>query len=238
MSERRYDDDEVREILVRATEPEPPFPALASASSTVEGHSLEELQAAAAEAGIAPERVAAAAHELTVDRAVLPAARTRLGVPVSTTHVVRLGRMLTPDEWDRFVVRMRDTFETPGAVLIEGSLRTWSHGQLRVLLEPLEVGARLRFESLDENANGLLEGALAMAWGGAFLLVFLGLIATFKEAVPWGLWALAGSLPAVALAALPAGRKRAAEWLPVRHRQFELLGEEARRVASRPGENE
>lgn len=236
MVERRYDDEEVREILVRATELKPELPALASGSPAADGLTLTELQTAAAEAGIDPDRVAAAAHELVVDRAVLTPSATRLGVPVSTSHVVRMPRMLTSDEWDRFVVRLRDTFQTPGEVRTEGSLRTWHHGTLRVLLEPLEEGARLRFESSDDSARGTLEGALALGWGGGFLLVFLTLIALFADkGVPWGLWAMSGSLPVVAGAMVPIGRRHAARWLPGRHRQFEVLGEEARRVASKSG---
>lgn len=237
MAERRYDDDEVREILVRATELKPELPALTASSPSTEGLTLAELQTAAAEAGIAPDRVAAAARELVVDRAVLTPAATRMGVPVSTSHVVRIPRMLTPDEWDRFVVQLRDTFGVPGEVRIEGSLRTWHHGTLRVLLEPLEEGARLRFESSDDNARGTLEGALVIGFSGGVLLVFLALVAIFGDkGVPWGLLALTGSLPAVAAAMIPMGRRHAAKWLPGRHRQFEVLGEDARRVALKPGD--
>lgn len=232
MAERRYDDEEVREILVRATELRPELPALAAASPTLDGLTLTELQAAAAEAGIAPDRVAEAAHELVVDRAVLAPSTTRLTVPVSTSHVVRIPRMLTSDEWDRFVVRLRDSFQTPGEVRIEGSLRTWHHGTLRVLLEPLDEGARLRFESGDDSARGTLEGALVLLWAGGVLAAFLVLLALFAaKPVPWGLWALTGSLPLAAGAMIPIGRRHASRWLPGRHRQFEVLGEEARRVA-------
>ncbi|MEK9500319.1 hypothetical protein [Gaopeijia maritima] len=236
MVERRYDDEEVREILVRATELKPELPALAATSPSTEGLTLEELQAAAREAGIAPDRVAEAAHELVLDRAVLSPVTTRMGLPVSTSHAVRIPRMLTPGEWDRFVVRLRDTFGTPGEVRIEGSLRTWFHGNLRVLLEPLEEGARLRFESRDDHGAGMIEGGLAALWGGGFLLLLLVLVAVFKgESVPWGLWALSGSLPAAAAAMIPIGRRHASKWLPGRHRQFEVLGEEARRVALKAG---
>lgn len=238
MVERRYDDEEVREILVRATELKPELPALSAASPSTEGLTLGELQAAAKEAGIAPERVAEAAHELVLDRAVLSPVTTRMALPVSTSHAVRIPRMLTPGEWDRFVVRLRDTFGTPGEVRIEGSLRTWFSGSLRVLLEPLDEGARLRFESTDDNARSTLEGALAMLWSGGILLVFLTLLALFADKpVPWGLWALAGSVPAVGGVMVPIGRRHAARWLPGRHRQFEVLGEEARRVALKAGDD-
>ncbi|MBT8402472.1 MAG: hypothetical protein KJP18_01365, partial [Gemmatimonadetes bacterium] len=136
MHERRYGDDEVREILalateVTSTEPGRPVPA---APSAAHGLTLQQLQDVAAEAGIAPDRIAVAARSLDVLRSARGAGDPYWGVEIDATHTVALPRMMTDDEWDRFVVRLRDTFGAPGQVRKEGSLRTWTQGFHKVLL--------------------------------------------------------------------------------------------------------
>lgn len=235
MSERRFDDDEIREILVRATEVRDDTPALPAAADAAHGPghglTLAQLQDVAAEAGIAPAHIAEAAAALDVDRAALPAPKTQLGVPVSTAHAVRLPRMLDPDEWDRFVVRLRDTFDAAGEVRTEGSLQTWTDGHLKVLLEPLDQGARLRFQSLHNDAKQYLDGGLAMGVSGAILT---GLLVTLSlvqgRPIPVGLLGLMAGLPVVGAGMWAVGRAKAAQWLPRRRADFHRLGEEARRV--------
>lgn len=245
MAERRYDDDEVREILLRATEfrstdvdaDATALPApIPAAQGPGHGLTLAQLQEVAAEAGIAPARVAEAAGLLELDRAALPAPRTLLGVDISTAHAVRLPRMLEPDEWDRYVVRLRDAFGAAGQVRTEGSLQTWSNGHLKVLLEPLETGARLRFQALHGESKGFLDGAVALGVSGLFLGVFLGGMTLLTgKPLPGILFGITASLPVVGAGMWAAGRSRAARWLPRRRTQFRTLGEEALRVVERDG---
>lgn len=236
MSERRFDDDEVREILDRATEirETPALPASAAARAEPGfGLTLRDIQEVAAEVGISPERVAEAAQTLLVDRAALPTPRSQLGVPISVAHAVRLPRMLDSDEWDRFVVRLRDTFEAAGEVRTEGSLQTWSNGHLKVLLEPLDEGARLRFESLHNDAKQYLDGGVAMAASGLFLTAFLAILsAATGKPIPGPLFGLMAGLPAVGAGMWAVGRAKAAKWLPRRDDDFHRLGAEAQRVVS------
>ncbi len=236
MSERRFDDDEVREILDRATEirETPALPASAAARAEPgHGLTLRDVQEVAAEVGISPERVAEAAQALLVDRAALPAPRTSFGVPISVAHAVRLPRMLDPDEWDRFVVRLRDTFEAAGEVRTEGSLQTWSNGHLQVLLEPLDEGARLRFQSLDNDSKQYLDGGLAMGVSGLLLAAFMGILsAGAGKPIPMALFGIMAGLPAVGAGMWAVGRAKAAKWLPRRDEEFHRLGAEAQRVVS------
>lgn len=231
----RYDDDDVRDILARATEVRPEsteaLPAVVEGGPlrAGEGLTLAQLQKVGSEVGIPAERIAEAAHALELDRAALPAVQRRLGVDLSTAHVVRLPRMLTEEEWDRFVVRLRDTFEARGEVKIEGSLRTWSNGNLQVLLEPLPDGARLRFTSMHGMSKSWLDGALAsVVGGGVIATTFVTLSLLASKPIPMGLWALAGLLPATAPVFWALGRATAGRWLPERRRQFLQLGAEAR----------
>jgi hypothetical protein len=230
MAERLYDDDEIREILARATEISSRAGALPApgGDGSGDGLTLAEIQGAAAEAGIAPIRITEAAAALDRDRSALPAGRPHLGVPISAAHVVSLPRMMDEGEWDRFVVRLRDIFDATGEVRTEGSLQTWSNGNLQVLLEPLTQGARLRFESRHDASKQFLDGGVVMAGSGAVLGATLAILAVAvgKPITP-GLMAVnLGLLPA-GLALWSVGRAKARTWLPTRRDQFRTLGAEA-----------
>jgi hypothetical protein len=120
--------------------------------------------------------------------------------------------MMDEGEWDRFVVRLRDIFDATGEVRTEGSLQTWSNGNLKVLLEPLTLGARLRFESRHDASKQLLDGGVAMAGSGAVLGATLAILAVNLGLLPAG------------LALWSVGRAKARTWLPTRRDQFRTLG--------------
>ena len=88
MTERRYGDEDVREILRLATTNEMQDRALSVESG---GLSLVELQHIAKEAGIEPARVAQAAAMLDV-RSVPAPVRRHYGMPVGVSRVVDLPR--------------------------------------------------------------------------------------------------------------------------------------------------
>ena len=242
MDERRYADDEVREILARATEVLPtevseavlPAP---TPQGEPDGWSLKQLQEIAAEAGIAPARVARAARSLDLAGSTADDAERFFGLTIGASHVIGLPRMMTDGEWDRFVVRLRDTFGAPGEVRKEGSLRTWTHGHLRVLLEPLSEGARLRFEERHVGAKTSVDAGVAMGvsglLGGGFLggLTAIG-AATFEPA----LFGLLGALPLIGGVIYGIGWLQSRRWRPERRAQFAALGGEVLRTVDRdPG---
>jgi hypothetical protein len=162
MTTRRYDDDEVAEILALATR-DASSPA-AGPSTPSDGLTLEELQAIAADVGIAPTRIADAARALE-RRATAPAPRMLLGAPRSVARIVPLDRALDDAEWERLVAELRATFGAVGDVTTHGTLRSWSNGNLQAHVEPDGDGWRLRMQTFKGEA-----GTLA-SMGGGFALI-------------------------------------------------------------------
>ncbi len=168
MAQRRYDDDEVAEILARATEGQEVRPA--EAERAREGLTLEQLQEIGSEVGIAPARIAEAASILE-RRANAPAPRTFLGAPRSVARSVPLPRSLTREEWEGLVAELRSTFGAVGKVTAHGSLRTWNNGNLQAHVEPDGRGGwRLRMQTLKGDASAF------GGTGGVFTLVGLLLL--------------------------------------------------------------
>lgn len=160
MADRRYSDDEISEIFRRATEVQERAPQQQQLPPS-EGMSLTELQSIGREAGIAPELVAQAAREL--DQPATPRVSSLLGIPTGVARTVRLERRLTDDEWDALVVRLRETFEARGLITVQGSFRTWSNGNLHVLVEPSGDGQLVRFRTTHGRARGYIVGGLILA---------------------------------------------------------------------------
>jgi hypothetical protein len=162
MPERRYSDEEVLEIIARASEKEhdsrtrlPP----------AEGMTLAELQKIGSEAGIAPALIAQAARSL--DIAPAPAPPVFLGLPLGAARTVRLERRMTDAEWEQLVVTLRETFNARGVIRIEGSFRSWSNGNLQCLVEPDGDGQRVRFRTVRGNARPMMYTGLGMMGVGA-----------------------------------------------------------------------
>lgn len=168
MTDRRYDDDEVAEILARATR-EGSTPA-AGPPPPSEGLTLEELERIGTDVGIAPGRIAEAAHALE-RRKGAPAPQTVLGTPRSVTRTVPLARALDDEEWERLVADLRATFDAVGDVTTHGSLRTWANGNLQAHVEPHGKGWRLRMQTLKGDAVSLAGMGAVFALVGALLVV-------------------------------------------------------------------
>jgi hypothetical protein len=168
--ERKYRDEEIREIF-----------DLATADETVgqpavpedDGLTLKELQEVGLEAGVGPELVAEAA--LVVDsRQDVLSRRTSLGLPISLGRVIELPRAVTDHEWDIFVSVLRETFGARGKIRSHGGIREWSHGPLHVFLEPTEAGHRLRLLTGRLGARFLNRvGASGLAIGLSLITVLL-----------------------------------------------------------------
>jgi len=161
VDERRFDDDEVAEILDLAAATESPAGARAGAAH---GLTLGELKEIGSEVGIAPARIEAAARALAERRAAMPPARL-LGTDRSVARMVHIDRPLTDDEWDRLVADLRETFGAVGTLETHGSLRVWRNGNLQVHVEPSADGYRVRMRTLKGNAMPRL------VVGGLFTLV-------------------------------------------------------------------
>jgi hypothetical protein len=221
MSERRYTEEEVSEIFARASEKEQATRRLLPAN---EGMSLAEIQEIGREAGLAPDLVAHAAR--SIDQPRPPQTPTLLGLPLGAARTVRLERRMTDDEWERLVVDLRETFSARGVVRVEGSLRSWSNGNLQALVEPDGEGQRVRFRTIKGNARPTIFGGLAMIGVSAAMLAWQAMSNGLNQAgaVELGIVALGGAVFA-AWGALPLKG-----WATLRQRQMDELAD---RLAAR-----
>jgi hypothetical protein len=216
MPERRYSDDEVTEIFSRATEVEHGRAPLVRG---VEGRTLTELQEIGREAGIAPDLVARAANSLDQPSPAEPA--SLLGLPLRVAKTVRLQRRLTDAEWEKFVVDLRETFDARGVTRTEGSLRSWSNGNLQVLLEPDGDGHRVRFRTVNAVARSLIFLGLGVLGVG----VATAIPALLSGLDPGDLLSAISPIGISGAAILATGALRLPGWARTRRGQMDALGE-------------
>ena len=221
MSERRYTDEEVQQILARAAESD-----AALAPGGAEGWTLAEIQSAGTQAGLSPASIALAAteHERT---AVAPREPGFMGLPVSVGRAVPLQRPLNDEEWRRLVSQLRQTFDAEGRERVDGARREWRNGNLRIVHEPAGEGAFLELRTRKSDARALLGMGSMMtvmsgAIGGAHLLLATGNQGGLLAAAIVGL---------TGITAAAAGAIRLPGWAKRRAEQFDALGTFARRLA-------
>ena len=224
MTERRFSDAEVAQIFERATSGH----AL-QATGAAEGMTLAELQSIGKEVGIPAEQITRAALSLSAGEAK-PTQRF-LGMTTGVGHTVHLARKLTDEEWERFIVEVRETFNARGTMTSHGSLKQWSNGNLQVLLEPTDAGHRVRFKTVKGDAPGTLGGGLVMsavAVIGEMTAVLTG------AAHDVGLLASFGALGAVGIGAAATTALRLPRWVRARKAQMEELGARVSAMALKP----
>ena len=224
MTERRFSDAEVAQIFERATSGH----AL-QATRAAEGMTLAELQSIGREVGIPVEEIARAALSLSAGEA--KPTRRFLGLTTGVGHTVYLDRKLTDEEWERFIVDVRETFNARGTMTSHGSLKQWSNGNLQVLLEPTDAGHRVRFKTVKGDAPGMLGGGLvisAAAVIGEMTAVLTGV------AHDVGLVASFGVLGAVGIGAAASTALRLPRWVRARKAQMEELGARVSAMALKP----
>ena len=159
MTERRYTDEEVAEIIAKASEAQQSVQTRVAAASGA-GLTLAEVQEIGREVGIAPELMQKAAR--SIDQRVESTTSRFLGLPIAVGESAHLGRTVSDEEWDRLVGDLRMTFNATGRTRQDGSLRQWSNGNLRAILEPAEGGHRFRIQSMKGNARAYMMGGLGM----------------------------------------------------------------------------
>jgi hypothetical protein len=135
---------------------------------------------------------------------------------------MHLDRKLSDEEWERFVVLLRDTFDARGTVRSQGSLRQWTNGNLQALLEPTATGQRIRLRTIKGGAVGALAGGIGMFGASAVMLV---------AAVVQGALGDTGMLSALAALGIGGATMFAASalqlprWARTRQRQMEEIAE-------------
>jgi hypothetical protein len=221
MSNRRYSDDEVREIFARATEAQVGAGGRSSLPATRDGLTLQQLQEIGAEAGIGAAEIAAAARRIALRSQ--PDAPTVMGIVNGAAYTVRLARRLSDDEWEQFVVRLRETFRARGKSQAEGSLRSWQNGNLQVLLEPDGSGHRVRFLTERRDAGVRIRFGF---WTLTFAVPMTAI--AFSGGTGDGMAALQfyGPLVAAAMFISATGLVGIKRWSRERQAQFEALGDE------------
>lgn len=224
MTERRFSDAEVAQIFERATSGH----AL-QGSRAGEGMTLAELQSIGAEVGIPAEQIARAASSLRAGEA--KPTQHFLGMTTGVAHTAHLARKLTDEEWERFIVEVRETFNARGAMSSQGSLKQWSNGNLQVLLEPTDAGHRVRFRTVKGDAPGLLGGGLLM---GVASLAGEVTAALTGVAHDLGLVASFGVLGAIGIGMAASSALRLPRWAATRKAQMEELGARASAMALQP----
>jgi hypothetical protein len=225
MTERRYGDEEIREIFSLATTGGTRDRSLPAESG---GLTLDEIQRIAQEAGIEPARVAQAAESLDARGKPAPVRRS-LGMPVGVSRVVDLPRAPTDREWEQLISQFRTTFGTQGHATTSGGLREWSQGDLHISVEPTERGEQLRLAHLKTDAMAL--NALGFATGGMAVLFGAVVAAAGK---PGKALVVLGMFGGMALAAFVANLVRLPRWARERERQMEAIAEHAVKLLSKP----
>jgi hypothetical protein len=218
MSERRFSEEEVAEILKTAAEVQHSENMQLPSRS---GLTLTELNEIGREVGISPEAVQQAVRRL--DPTTQPTRRF-LGLPIGVGRTVELDRTLSNEEWERLVVDLRQTFDARGVIRQEGSLRSWTNGNLQVLLEPTSTGQRLRLKTVKGSAEGLIGGGIAIFTAGAVLTV----AALVKGVVPdSGLTAALTFLMGGGLVMFGAGAFSLPSWARRRRQQMDEIADRA-----------
>jgi len=224
MTERRFSDAEVAQIFERALSGH-----AVQAGRAAEGMTLAELQSIGQEVGIPAEQITRAALSLSPGEA--KSTERFLGMTTGVGHSVHLARKLTDEEWERFIVEVRETFDARGTMTSQGSLKQWSNGNLQVLLEPTDAGHRVRFKTVKGGAPGTLGGGLvisAVAVIGEMTAVLTG------AAHDVGLLASFGLLGAVGIGAAATTALRLPRWVRARKAQMEELGARVSAMALKP----
>jgi len=232
LSERRYSDDEVREIFDRASRHDAQEGVGGRPSAT--GLTLREIQDIGTEAGLSPDAIARAATGLSGPTSPGQVQRIPyLGFPLGLSQSVPLGRRVSESEWGWLLMRLRETFRARGRTEESGPIREWWNGNLRISLEPTEEGDVLHMTT---RKGGVQEGTVVGVGLLAFSAVMTVLVALKGQLItdPEKL-AIAAMFALGGVGTLLANTLRLPPWFRTRRAQFEAL---ARAMLARGGEDE
>ena len=221
MSERRYTDEEVQQILALAAEADT---GTGSALRENTGMTLAEVQRIASEAGISAGAVAISAA--VIDQPGTKTNVSGLAMQAAVANTVPLARPLTDAEWTRLVAQLRDTFQAEGRVTEAPGRREWRNGNLRVAVQTIGDGAVLELRTRKQSARSLVRVGLALLAGSGITSIATTVAGTSAESLS-GILTLA--ITGVAMTA--AGILPVPLWLSERRRQFASVADFVRRLA-------
>jgi hypothetical protein len=225
--ERRYDDEQVSRLLARAAShaehAEDEAAAQGESKAVAQtGLTLAQVEEIATAVGIPADAVRRAAAAEARGDLVPTTKRTALGIPFGVARQVELPRLMTDVEWDRVVVRLRETFGAEGRVTREGSIRGWRNGNLRVVLEPTASGSRIRMSTMRGDAS----------WRTRAGLGALGVSATMATLLPFATgatarnWSAVGVMAVLGVTMLARNLLSLPRWARIRAEQMEALSTE------------
>jgi hypothetical protein len=223
MTERRYGEDEVREILSLATTGDARDQSQVTESA---GLTLHDLKRIGQEVGIDPARIADAASKLDT-RGKPEVVQRSFGMPVGVSRVDDLPRSPTDREWEQLISLFRSTFGAQGAATTSGGMRQWSHGSLHISVEPTERGEQLRVSTQKEEA--ILFNGAGVLLGGMAILTSAMVAASGK---PEKALAAGGMFGGMALFSFLANVLQVPGWARKRERQLEEVAQQAVRLLS------
>lgn len=215
MTERRFSEMEVAAIFERTRET-----LQRQLPSGEGGLTLAELQEIGRDVGISSDLIVQAAR--TIDQVGRQTSRKWLGLPIGVGRTIELDRKLSEDEWERLVVDLRETFDARGTVRHEGSLRSWTNGNLQALLEPTASGHRLRLRTVKGDARSLIITGLAAFGAATALLAAAALRGPFSDI---GMLSALSLLGTMGLGMVGIGAFRLPSWARQRREQMEGVAE-------------
>ncbi len=171
MSERRYDEAEIRAIFARAAREQEEVQRRLGSD---DGLTLAELTQIGEESGLSAAFVARAASSLGRMGSAPPPTHA-FGLPVGVSRTVRLDAPLTDDEWEVLASDLRYTFDAKGKERSNGNVREWRNGNLYAIAERSDGGYRLRMGTKKGEAQTNLMLGVGFALVGLVLLVAIGL---------------------------------------------------------------
>ncbi|MBC8087354.1 MAG: hypothetical protein H7Z40_08800 [Phycisphaerae bacterium] len=213
-NDRKYDDDEIRQILELALDRED-HPAVSLPPA--DGLTLVQLQDVGREVGLPAARIAQAVVAFEGRGAPVPRGTT-LGLPTSLGRIIPLSRNLSEREWELLVAELRTTFGGKGEVSSQGGLREWSYGNLHAFTEPTESGYRLRLTDANGAVVGIVFGGFVLSFALFILMTLLYKDAPkFAFAFPAFLSLIGGGLVAGSIISLP-------KWARIQDKRMEHIG--------------
>ena len=198
---RTFSKEEAQQIFAAAADRQQ-----AEHRETGERLTLEELEEAAAAAGINSKHVLAAAEDLVL-LAHAGTQRRVLGLPVESSRSITLSHAVDDPEWGLIVEELRAVFKKRGIATEVGAVREWAsesddrRSPVRVTAAPAGEGTRLTFERSRWNqVAGLGGGALSLILTAALLAVIASVGGETDLLLPIIIMSIVGALFSVGVA--------------------------------------
>ena len=176
-TQRRFTEKEIAQIFEEASKAQ----READNDGPHNGLSMEELKQIGASTGISPEFIERAVSALNYKPTVFPV-KKHLGIPEAVSRTLDLPDSFSTEDWEQLVTDLRDTFDAHGKIEENGSMREWTNGNLKALVESTGSGYRLRMRTRKGNMRTLLY--LGIGYMGLAIIMMSYLAFGANESLP------------------------------------------------------